>query len=69
LFTGFCCWAVLAIDLLRRDSLDQRELKGRLSAKYFKAADPDNDGTLDKNAWVVETRESNRATTGRSLRL
>jgi hypothetical protein len=31
-------------------------LKGRLSAKDFKAADPDNDGTLDKDEYfaVVE---------------
>ena len=33
--------------------LDKRELRGRLNAKDFAAADPDNDGTLDKNEFLA----------------
>jgi hypothetical protein len=34
-------------------TLDKRELRGRLSAKEFAAADPDNDGTLDKDEFLA----------------
>src|SRR5262245_39774433 len=48
-------------DKLDRDhdgTLDKRELRGRLSAKEFAAADPDKDGTLTKEEYlaVVEQR-------------
>jgi Ca2+-binding EF-hand superfamily protein len=48
-------------DKLDRDhdgTLDRRELRGRLSAKEFAAADPDKDGTLTKDEYlaVVEQR-------------
>ena len=48
-------------DKLDRDhdgTLDSRELRGRLSAKEFTAADPDKDGTLTKDEYlaVVERR-------------
>ena len=48
-------------DKLDRDhdgTLDKRELRGRLSAKEFAAADPDKDGTLTKDEYlaVVEQR-------------
>jgi Ca2+-binding EF-hand superfamily protein len=41
-----------------RRSARPRELSGRLSAKDFAAADPDKDGTLDKDEFltVVEAR-------------
>ena len=37
---------------------DAKELKGRVSKKALKAADPDSDGTLDKNEYLalVEAR-------------
>src|SRR6516162_8883984 len=52
-------------DKLDRDhdgTLDRRELRGRLSAKEFAAADPDKDGTLTKDEYlaVVEQRVSRR---------
>ena len=45
-------------DKLDRDhdgTLDKRELRGRLNAKDFAAADPDHDhdGTLDKNEFLA----------------
>ena len=48
-------------DKLDRDSdgtLDRRELRGRLSATDFAAADPDKDGTLSKDEYlkIVEDR-------------
>jgi Ca2+-binding EF-hand superfamily protein len=48
-------------DKLDRDhdgTLDRRELRGKLSAKEFAAADPDKDGTLTKDEYlaVVEQR-------------
>jgi Ca2+-binding EF-hand superfamily protein len=48
-------------DRLDRDhdgTLDTRELRGRLNAKAIVAADPDKDGTIDKNEYlsVVEQR-------------
>jgi Ca2+-binding EF-hand superfamily protein len=48
-------------DRLEKDrdgTLDRKELRGRLSAKELKAADPDNDGTLTKDEYlaVVEQR-------------
>ena len=48
-------------DKLDRDhdgTLDRRELRGRLSAAEFPAADPDKDGTLSKDEYlkVVEDR-------------
>ncbi|WP_424362780.1 EF-hand domain-containing protein [Methylocystis parvus] len=41
---------------LEKDSdgtIEPKELQGRLSKKEFKAADPDNDGTLDKNEFLA----------------
>jgi hypothetical protein len=45
-------------DKLDRDHVDKRELRGRISGRDFAAADPDNDGTLDKNEFlaIVEKR-------------
>jgi EF hand domain-containing protein len=48
-------------DKLDRDhdgTLDRRELRGRLTAKEFAAADPDKEGTLTKDEYlaVVEHR-------------
>src|SRR6266480_7562915 len=43
-------------DKLARDhdgTLDKRELRGRLNAKDFAAADPDHAGTLDKNEFLA----------------
>ena len=43
-------------DKLDRDhdgTLYRRELRGRLNAKDFAAADPDNDGTLDKDEFLA----------------
>lgn len=34
-------------------TIDRRELKGRLSAKEFAAADPDRDGTLTKDEYLA----------------
>src|SRR3984893_8697302 len=53
--------ASMLFDKLDRDSdgtLDRRELRGRLSATDFAAADPDKDGTLSKDEYlkVVESR-------------
>jgi Ca2+-binding EF-hand superfamily protein len=31
----------------------KRELRGRINGSDFAAADPDNDGTLDKNEFVA----------------
>src|SRR5258708_20049427 len=42
-------------DKLDRDhdgTLDKRELRGRVNAKDFAAADPHNDRTLDKNEFL-----------------
>ena len=45
-------------DKAKDSTLDAKELKGRLSAKELKAADPDKDGTIDKAEYmkVVEAR-------------
>jgi hypothetical protein len=55
--------AGLVFDKLNKDkkkdsTLDAKELRGRLSAKELKAANPDNDGTLDKAEYLaaVEAR-------------
>jgi Ca2+-binding EF-hand superfamily protein len=53
--------AAALFDKLDKDhdgTLDARELRGRLSAKDFAAANPDNDKTLDKTEYlaVVEQR-------------
>src|SRR5215469_7166010 len=39
-------------------TLDERELRGRINGSDFAAADPDNDGTLDKSEFlaIVEKR-------------
>jgi hypothetical protein len=44
-------------------------LRGRVNAKDFAAADPDNDGTLDKNEFLapVEKRFKAADPAGRSL--
>jgi EF hand len=34
-------------------TLDSKEVKGVIGPKAFKAADPDNDGTLDKNEYLA----------------
>lgn len=42
-------------DKLEKDhdgTLDAKEVKGRIGAKTFKAADPDNDGTLSKDEFL-----------------
>jgi Ca2+-binding EF-hand superfamily protein len=46
------------LDTDKDDTLDIKELKGHLTQKEFKAADPDNDGTLSKDEYlaVVEKR-------------
>ena len=46
------------LDRDRDGTLDRRELKGRLSAAEFAAADPDKDGTLSKDEYlkIVEDR-------------
>lgn len=45
-------------DKAKDSTLDAKELKGRLSARELKAADPDKDGTIDKAEYikVVEAR-------------
>ena len=53
--------AETAFDKLDRDhdgTLDRRELRGRLSAAQFAAADPDKDGTFSKDEYLslVENR-------------
>jgi Ca2+-binding EF-hand superfamily protein len=55
--------ATIVFEKLNRDkakdsTLDAKELRGRLSAKELKAANPDNDGTLDKAEYLaaVEAR-------------
>ena len=53
--------ATALFDKLDRDhdgTLDRRELRGRLSAAEFTAADPDKDGTVSKDEYlkVVENR-------------
>ena len=35
------------------DTLDSKEVKGVLGKKEFKAADPDNDGTLTKDEYLA----------------
>jgi len=46
------------LDRDRDGTLDKRELRGRLTAAEFAAADPDKDGTLSKDEYlnVVEQR-------------
>jgi Ca2+-binding EF-hand superfamily protein len=46
------------LDRDRDGTLDRRELRGRLSAAEFAAADPDKDGTLSKDEYLkaVENR-------------
>jgi len=46
------------LDTDKDGTLDLKELKGRVTDKEFKAADPDNDGTLSKDEYlaVVEKR-------------
>jgi Ca2+-binding EF-hand superfamily protein len=46
------------LDPDRDGALDRRELRGRLSAAEFAAADPDKDGTLSKEEYLkaVENR-------------
>jgi len=46
------------LDRDRDGTLDRRELRGRLSATDFAAADPDKDGTLSKKEYlkIVEDR-------------
>jgi len=46
------------MDTNKDGTLDLKELKGRVTDKEFKAADPDNDGTLSKGEYLglVETR-------------
>jgi hypothetical protein len=46
------------IQLSRNGTLDRRELRGRVDAKEFAAADPDKDGTLTKDEYftIVEKR-------------
>jgi len=46
------------MDTDKDGTLDLKELKGRVTDKEFKAADPDNDGTLSKDEYLalVETR-------------
>ena len=41
------------LDTDKDGTLDLKELKGRLTAKEFKAADPDNDGTLSKDEYLA----------------
>ncbi|WP_442756105.1 EF-hand domain-containing protein [Methylocystis sp. JAN1] len=41
------------LDTDKDGSIEPKELHGRLSKKEFKTADPDNDGTLDKNEYVA----------------
>jgi EF hand len=53
--------AAAVFDKLEKDAdntLDAKELKGRLSRQELKKADPDNDGTLTKDEYlaVVEAR-------------
>jgi EF hand len=51
-------------DKLDRDhdsTLDRRELRGRLSAKEFAAADPDKDGTLTKDEYLAAVEQSFKA--------
>jgi hypothetical protein len=55
--------ATIVFEKLNRDkakdsTLDAKELRGRLTAKELKAANPDNDGTLDKAEYLaaVEAR-------------
>ena len=53
--------AAAVFDRLDRDhdgTLDRRELRGRLNAAQFAAADPDHDGTLSRDEYMalVETR-------------
>jgi len=50
--------AGLVFDKLNKDkkkdsTLDAKELKGRMTAKEFKAANPDNDGTIDKAEYLA----------------
>jgi hypothetical protein len=49
--------AGLVFDKLNKDkkkdsTLDAKELRGRMTAKELKAANPDNDGTLDKAEYL-----------------
>ena len=46
------------LDRDRDGTLDRRELRGRVDAKEFAAADPDKDGTLTKDEYftIVEKR-------------
>lgn len=51
-------WAGLVFDKLNKDkgkdsTLDAKELRGRMTAKELKAANPDNDGTLDKAEYLA----------------
>jgi Ca2+-binding EF-hand superfamily protein len=56
--------ASAVFDKLDRDhdgTLDKRELAGRLSAKEFAAADPDRDGTLTKDEYLVVVEQRFKA--------
>ena len=41
------------LDTDKDGTLDLKELKGRVTDKEFKAADPDNDGTLSKDEYLA----------------
>jgi hypothetical protein len=48
--------ATAHFDKLNKDSddtLDANEVKGVIGARIFKAADPDNDGTLSKDEYLA----------------
>jgi Ca2+-binding EF-hand superfamily protein len=48
--------ATETFDRLDRDhdsTLDRRELRGRLTARQFAAADPDHDGTISRDEYVA----------------
>jgi EF hand len=51
------------LDRDRDGTLDWRELRGRVDANEFAAADPDKDGTLTKDEYftIVEKRAAARA--------
>jgi len=46
------------LDTDKDGSLEPEELHGRLSEKEFKAADPDNDGTLDEKIFASKEGKS-----------
>lgn len=51
------------IQLSRNGTLDRRELRGRVDAKEFAAADPDKDGTLTKDETSRSWRSASRPST------